>query len=110
MRHSTHRSTTKRPPVGFWQGTFNGKLDRGIARGERAPAVLRRASGQEIIQLLDEARRLVPLGETDSVWRMVAKNPDIIQAVCPKRNAAPEGLFAYLPLNTFGAAMIVSGQ
>src|SRR3569623_191404 len=109
MRHTTHRNRTKRSASGFWRGTFSGKMDRGIARGERAPAVLRRASREEVISLLDEARRLIPLGDTDGVWRMLAKNPDLIQAVCPAEGGGPTGLFAYLPLNPFGAAMIVGG-
>jgi predicted GNAT family N-acyltransferase len=71
--------------------------------------VLRRASRLHIISRLDEARRLIPLAETDGVWRMVAKNPDVIQAVCPSPNGTPIGLFAYLPLSAYGAATIVGG-
>jgi predicted GNAT family N-acyltransferase len=71
--------------------------------------VLRRASRAEIVSLLDEARRLIPIGDIQGVWRMIAKNPDLIQAVCPDSASAPVGLFAYLPLNAYGAAMIVSG-
>lgn len=71
--------------------------------------MLRRASREEIISLLDEARRLIPIGDTDGVWRMLAKNPDLIQAVCASSDEAPFGLFAYLPLNRFGAATIAGG-
>ena len=74
------------------------------------PALLRRATQEEIVSLLAEAREIVPIGATDGVWPMVAKNPDVIRAICLPPDITPVGIFAYLPLNAFGASMIVSGQ
>ena len=63
MRHSAHRGREKQSAGGFWRGTFTGKMDRGIARGERAPAVLRRAASKAInvLKVLANEDRLLLL-------------------------------------------------
>lgn len=100
----------RRSPASFWTGTFTGKIDQCLAHGERRAGSLRRATEAEVRSLLDEARKLVPIGDTDLVWRMLAKNPDIIRAVIPGAGRSPAGVFAYLPLSAFGAASIVAGR
>ncbi len=108
MRHAPHRGTVE--PGSFWNGAFSAKMDRCRDRGDHAPAFLRRATREEIVTLLTEARGVVPIGATEGVWPMVAKNPDVVRAICLPADPAPIGVFAYMPLNAFGASMIVSGQ
>ena len=108
MRHTLRRSRTTEQRGCFWNGAFTLKMDRCMTRGARAPARLRRATREEVVALLDEARQGIQIGGTEGVWPMLAKNPDIIRAIC-FRAQAPAGLFAYLPLNAFGASLIVSG-
>ncbi|MDB5692807.1 MAG: family N-acetyltransferase [Alphaproteobacteria bacterium] len=110
MRHvSPHSRKDENAGTGFWRGTFSGRMDRNVAGGARAPCLLRRATPDEIAALLDRARAVVPLGDTAGVWRMIAKNPDIVQAVCLSPGGAPAGLFAFLPLNPFGTHAITGG-
>lgn len=109
MRHVSHRTAIEETKPGFWRGTFNRKMDRSIAGGDRAPFLLRRATPAEIVALLAEAREKVALGETDGVWRMAAKNADVVQTICLTQDGPPVGLFAYLPLNAYGAQAIASG-
>ena len=99
----------RREPASFWRGTFTRKIDHCVAHGEREPGVLRRATRAEVRELLGEARKVVPIGDTELVWRMLAKNPEIIRAVSVKPGQAPAGVFAYLPLSSFGASLIVAG-
>jgi len=110
MRHIPHCSSGAVPGPGFWKGTFNAKADRAVQRGAGSPCILRPATTEEIVSLLDEARKAIPLGSTDLVWRMVAKNRDILRAVCLEPGLPPSGIFAYLPLNHFGTWSIVNGD
>lgn len=110
MRHDSHRAGTAMAPTGLWKGTFTPRTAKAIARGSRSPCTLRRASPAEIVELLEEAGKSLALGPTDGVWRMVAKNPEIIRAVRLTPGASPIGLFAYLPLNRFGAHAITHGE
>jgi predicted GNAT family N-acyltransferase len=110
MRHTPLRSRAAAEPGSFWNGAFSTKMDRCRARGSHAPALLRRAAADEIPWLLAEARDTIPIGATEGVWPMVAKNPDVVRAICLPPDPAPVGIFAYLPLNAFGTSMIVTGQ
>ncbi len=110
MRHAPHRGRAAGEPGSFWNGAFTDRMDRCRDRGAHAPALLRRATPDEIASLLAEARGVVPIGATEGVWPMVAKNPDIVRAICTESGPTPAGIFAYLPLNHFGAEMIVTGQ
>ena len=110
MRHVSREANPGTGSAFFWKGTFTGKMDRSIARGARAPASLRRARREEIVALLDRVRGMIAVGDTEVVWRMLAKNPDIVRAVSFSPGGPAAGLFAYLPLNAFGAAQIVAGQ
>src|SRR4051812_21321369 len=109
MRHIPTSEKLQTEPVSFWSGTFNAKVDRSLRRGAKAAGGLRRATWREIEQLLDAARRDVAIGPTDAVLPMVRKNPDIVRAVSRAEGAPPIGMFAYLPLNLFGAGLITSG-
>jgi predicted GNAT family N-acyltransferase len=70
---------------------------------------MRPADREEVVQLLGEARQLIPLGSDDGVWRVRAKNPQVLQALLAS-DGRLAGLFAFLPLNRYGAHVILAGS
>ena len=106
MQHSTDMHAA--PPESRWPASLSGTVERCTGRASRSPVRLRRASRAEARQLLSSAREGLKLACDESVWRMQAKNPEILQAILDG-HGAPVGLFACLPLNRFGASLLVQG-
>jgi predicted GNAT family N-acyltransferase len=110
MRYSLHDRSIEPKTRGFWKGTFTPRMDLSIERSAAGAYSLRRAAPGEVPGLLAAPGEALSLAATDSVLRMTAKNPDVVQAICaagaPER---PVGVFAYLPLNAFGAGAITCG-
>jgi predicted GNAT family N-acyltransferase len=109
MRYILHNRTSDPAPRGFWKGTFTARMDRAIERSAGSALSLRRAKPSEVEALLAAAREELSLASLDGVIRMMTKNPDVLQAICAA-SGAPVGVFAYLPLNGFGAAAITCGE
>jgi GNAT superfamily N-acetyltransferase len=83
---------------------------RAIERVEASHIALEPTTFEEASALFERASRQLPLASLDEVRRMVAKNKDIIRVARDPSTGEARGLFAYLPLNEFGAGMFVSGQ
>ncbi|HEY1605137.1 MAG TPA: GNAT family N-acetyltransferase [Allosphingosinicella sp.] len=82
---------------------------RAIARVAGARIDLHQATIEEALALYRRAARELPLAREEDVRRMAAKNPGIVRVGRDPATGAA-ALFAYLPLNEFGAGMFVSGQ
>jgi predicted GNAT family N-acyltransferase len=59
--------------------------------------------------MINDARDLLPLADHVPVARMLEKNPDIVRSIAIPGSSST-GLFAYLPLNAFGAWAAVTGR
>ncbi|HEX5185135.1 MAG TPA: GNAT family N-acetyltransferase [Allosphingosinicella sp.] len=81
---------------------------RAIARVERARIDLHPAAIDDALACYRRAARDLRLAPEEDVRRMAAKNPGILRIGRDPAGAA--ALFAYLPLNEFGAGMFVSGR
>lgn len=109
MRHTSHRGHSAAATTQFWTGTFTSKMEHCIERGSKDPGFLPRATPDEAVHLLEEARKSLALASMESVWPILAKNPDTLRAVRMTPDGPPVGIFAYLPLNRYGALLITSG-
>lgn len=109
MFHSPNKAA-EQAITHFWKGTFNARMAKMIDRNHACQARFHRMDLAQILSKLDEVRTTLDLAEPAAIVRMLAKNPDIIRRVsvdeCPKT----VGLFAYLPLNGFGAWTILTGR
>lgn len=96
-------------PTSFWDGCFNERMDALIARNHTRQARLHRLPASDTLKMIDEARDLLPLADYVPVARMLDKNPDIVRSVTIPGSGCT-GIFAYLPLNAFGAWAVVTGR
>ncbi len=111
MRHDKRIAPAARPSSNnFWAGMLAPRAVEAIERSGVNSLVLERANEAEACALLAQARNGLDLADELAVRRMVAKNPDVIQLTREAPGQPANGLFAYLPLNDFGAAMLVRGE
>ncbi len=103
-------NTTSLEPTSFWDGCFNERMDALIARNHRRQVRLQRVSRDDIMKMIDDARGLLPLADPVSVARMLDKNPDIVRSVTVPERGEAAGIFAYLPLNPYGAWALMTGR
>ncbi len=96
--------------IKFFEGLLSDRGARAVARAEMNRTFLAPAEEFEVSSFLAAARANLNLAGDTAVRRMHAKNPQIIQALRRSIAGPVVGLFAFLPLNEFGAAMLVNGN
>ena len=94
----------------FWDGMLAPRALRAIEHVAASRIELDEVTFDEATALFERASRQLRLAPLDDVRRMVAKNPGIIRVAREPGTGEPRALFAFLPLNEFGAGMFVSGQ
>jgi len=97
-------------PTSFWDGCFNERMDALIARNHHRPVRLQRLPSGNTMKMIDEVRAPLPLADGVHVARMLEKNPDIVRSVTVPGEDGVAGIFAYLPLNAYGAWALVTGR
>ncbi len=97
-------------PAYFWEGCFNERMDMLISRNHHRQARLQRLSPGNCMKMIDDVRGFLPLADKIYVARMLEKNPDIVRSVTVPERCGTAGLFAYLPLNPYGAWALMSGR
>lgn len=112
MRHDVTHIATPMLQSGRNNGWFSGLSDRAkraMGRVADAQTILDRPSHAEETALYQQAKRGLTLANESSIRRMMHKNPDIARVIRAKEGGEALGLYAYLPLNEFGAALIAKG-
>jgi len=94
----------------FWAGCFNARMEKVIVRYHHRQAWFRPIAPDQILAALNRFRSDLNLADPTSVLRMLRKNPDIIRAVSTEETLDDIGLFAFLPLNSFGAWAMTTGR
>lgn len=97
-------------PIKFWAGTFNTYVDNLIDRFHGRQLRLDIVDLDETLAYLEKARSTLGLADTAAVRRMLARNPSIIQIAREPHSNEDRGLFAYLPLNDYGAWAVLTGS
>ncbi len=110
MFHRQRQKVTISQPTDFWPGCFNARMDTVIRHFHGNALRFGRADQSFVLDMLDQARQSLPLASRADVATMLAKNPDIIRQVCEAESDTVLGLFAYLPLNAYGAWAVMRGQ
>jgi predicted GNAT family N-acyltransferase len=94
----------------FWPGCFNARIDTVIMRNHSRQAWFRRIPIDQILTTVDQFRSSLTLADPAAITRMLRKNPNIIRAVSVAESLDTFGLFAFLPLNAFGAWAMATGR
>jgi len=94
----------------FWGEMLSERGIRAVARAARKPTILDIATEAEVRPFFELARQGLSLADEIAIRRMHAKNPQIVQALRRSHDGPVHGIFAYLPLNEFGAAMLANGN
>lgn len=102
-------------PVGpstlaFWDGMLSERGLRAVARVAGQRTWLNAATEEEVRPFFELARQGLTLADELAIRRMHAKNPVIVQSLRRTPDGPVHGLFAFLPLNEFGAAMLANGS
>lgn len=97
-------------PTSFWDGCFNERMDTLIARNHRRQVRLQRLPSGSTMKMINDVRELLPLADGVHVARMLEKNPDIVRSVTVPGEDETAGIFAYLPLNAYGAWALMTGR
>ena len=101
---------TSSEPTSFWDGCFNERMDTLIARNHHRQVRLQRLPAGSTMKMIDDVRGRLPLADRTQVARMLEKNPDIIRSVALPGQSESVGIFAYLPLNPYGAWALMTGR
>lgn len=97
-------------PTSFWNGCFNERMGALIARNYGRQVRLQRLPSGSIMKMIDEVRALLPLADGVHVARISEKNLDIVRSVTVPGENGAVGIFAYLPLNAYGAWALMTGR
>ena len=92
-----------------WLDGLSERAKAAMARGAKTATVLDRPTDREELALYDKARQDLTLAGEQAIRRMLNKNPDIVRVIRATEGGEALGLYAYLPLNEFGAALIAKG-
>ncbi len=95
---------------GFWQGMLAPRAISAIHRAARQETILEPANEAEIAHLIENARAALNLASNEAVYRMLGKNGTLVQVIRDRAGGAALGIFAYLPLNEYGAALVAAGE
>lgn len=110
MFHSHDKRARAASPTLFWPGCFNARMDAVIARNHGRQLEMRTAEPSLILEAIDRNRSSLDLADAQSVRRMLEKNAQIIRIVSDPGRDDDLGIFAYLPLNSFGAWAVLNGM
>ncbi len=94
----------------FWSGLLSDRGARALARVAGQRTWLTVATETEIRPFFEQARKSLVLADDIAIRRMHAKNPGIVNALRRSPDGPVNGIFAFLPLNAFGAAMLANGN
>lgn len=97
-------------PTSFWDGCFNERMDALIARNHRRQVRLQRLPSDTTKNMIEFVRGPLPLADPVHVARMLEKNSDIVRSVTVPGRSGTAGIFAYLPLNAYGAWALMTGR
>ncbi len=95
--------------ITFLGGMLSERGARAMRQAGRSRTWLTPATEAEARPFFERAKAGLGLADELAVRRMHAKNPEIVQALRRLPDGPVCGLFAYLPLNEFGAAGIANG-
>lgn len=112
MRHDPHpREMLGLAPnaADRWLSGLSERAKRAMARFHDSSTILDRPTQAEAADLYVRAKTGLQLADESSIQRMLNKNPEIVRIIRAKSGGNALGLYAYLPLNEFGAAMIAKG-
>jgi predicted GNAT family N-acyltransferase len=95
--------------TGFWEGMLSARGARAVERASGHRAWLSDATEDEVRPFFEFARQGLVLADELAIRRMHAKNPVVVQSLRRSPDGPVAGLFAFLPLSEFGAAMLANG-
>jgi GNAT superfamily N-acetyltransferase len=96
--------------IDFWQDILSERGARALSRAALQRTTLKQATEAEVRPFFELARQGLALADEVAIRRMHAKNPAIVQSLRRTADGPVHGLFAFLPLSEFGAAMLVNGS
>ncbi len=96
--------------LAFWSGMLSDRGARAVVRAAGQRTWLDAATEDEVRPFFELARQGLTLADDLAIRRMHAKNPVIVQSLRRTPGGPVHGLFALLPLNEFGAAMLANGS
>jgi predicted GNAT family N-acyltransferase len=94
----------------FWDGMLSERGVRAVTRAAAQRTWLTAATEDEVRPFFELARQGLSLADDLAIRRMHAKNPVIVQSLRRSPDGPVHGLFAFLPLSEFGAAMLANGN
>lgn len=96
-------------PRGYRQMAFSNSV-RSLQNARRRRGATRRATLPEVLAVLATARDQLPgLAPDHVVGEVLAHNPDVVQLLDGEEAQASRSCLAFLPLNSLGLAILVSG-
>ncbi len=105
MKHNANFSSVS----SFQNIAFSPKVNRCLGRRIGESDRLDIATFEEIRPILALARETLTLCEDSVVETLLTKNPTICRTISSS-NEGVRGLFAYLPLNSLGVEMLITGK
>lgn len=112
MRHEflteTPRSKHSTPQTQWFSG-LSDRAKAAMARAAKSRTVLEPPTEAEMLALYRKARAGLALADEMPARRMIHKNPDIVRIIRKEPGGPALGLYAFLPLNDFGASMLARG-
>jgi predicted GNAT family N-acyltransferase len=112
MRHDIARmeiAPTGPEAADPWLSALSDRAKRAMERAVTKATILDRPSESEALALYRQARDTLDLADERSIQRMLHKNPGIVRIIRAREGGAALGLYAYLPLNEFGATLLGKG-
>lgn len=92
-----------------WLSGLSDRAKRAMGRYRDSRTMLDQPTQAEAADLYAQAKAGLQLADEISIRRMLAKNSEIVRIIRAEPGGEALGLYAYLPLNEFGAAMIAKG-
>lgn len=105
MRVDTHSNDSN----SFERLRFSRNVERCLARSS-GELICRRATDDDVNEVLEKASRMFPIASREAVDRMRARNPNIIQMIEAVDGKDEPLMLAYLPLSEAGAERLVDGR
>lgn len=92
-----------------WLCGLSDRAKRAMDRYRDSRTMLDQPTQAEAADLYAQAKTGLHLADESSIRRMLNKNSEIVRIIRAEPGGEALGLYAYLPLNEFGAAMIAKG-
>lgn len=109
LRTPVQEEKTEQAPD-YWEGMLNKAALNAMRRCARAAMTFVDATPGEALELFAKANDKLDLASESSIRRVLAKNPRLIFVARKPERREAAALLALLPLNEFGASMLISGQ